>query len=49
MAVVVSSAATKSSSTVTGDITSTVIVKTDAGYGPDPQSHGTATVVAVLC
>jgi hypothetical protein len=49
MAVVVSSSVVKSSSTVTGNVTQIVIVKTDAGYAPDPQSHGTGTVVAVLC
>ena len=49
MAVVVSSAVSKSDSTVTGNITQIVIVKTAAGYGPDPQFHGTGTVVAVLC
>jgi len=49
MAVVVSSAVSKSSSTITGNITQIVIVKTDAGYAPDPQFHGTGTVVAVLC
>jgi streptogramin lyase len=49
MAVVVSSAVSKSSSTVSGDITQIVIVKTDAGYAPDPQLHGTGTVIAVLC
>ncbi|TMB98088.1 MAG: hypothetical protein E6J40_06950 [Chloroflexi bacterium] len=49
MAVVVSSSVTKSGSTVSGNITQIVIVKTDAGYAPDPLSHGTGTVVAVLC
>jgi len=49
MAVVVSSSVTKSSSAESGNITRIVIVKTDAGYAPDPQFHGTGTVVAVLC
>src|SRR5207302_5452160 len=49
MALVVSSSVSKSGSTVSGNITLIVIVKTDAGYAPDPLSHGTGTVVAVLC
>jgi hypothetical protein len=49
MAVVVSSSVTKPSSTVSGNITQIVIVKTDAGYAPDPQFHGTGAIVAVLC
>jgi hypothetical protein len=49
MAVVVSSSVTKSSSAESGNVTQIVIVKTDAGYAPDPQFHGTGTIVAVLC
>jgi hypothetical protein len=42
MAVVVASSVDKSGSTITGNITQIVIVKTDPGYG-------TGTVVALLC
>jgi hypothetical protein len=43
MGVVVSSSVDKSGSTITGNITRIVIVKTD------PSGNGTGTVVAVLC
>jgi streptogramin lyase len=49
MAVVVSSSVTKSGSTVSGNITQIVIVKTDPGYAPDSGNQATGTVVAVLC
>lgn len=49
MAVVVSSSVDKSGSTITGNITEVVIVKTDPGYAPNAGSPGTGTVVAVLC
>ena len=49
IAVVVSSSVDNSDSRTTGDVTSIVIVKTDAGYAPDRESLGTGTVVAVLC
>jgi hypothetical protein len=45
MAVVVSSSITKSGSVITGNIVHVVIVKTDAGYAPDPGHAGTGTVV----
>jgi len=49
MAVVVSSDINKSGSTISGDVQSVVIVKTDAGYASDPGHAGTGTVVAKLC
>lgn len=49
LGVVVTSSVDKPGSTVTGNITQIVIVKTDPGYAPDPLFHGTGTVVAVLC
>jgi uncharacterized repeat protein (TIGR01451 family) len=49
MAVLVSSRITQAGSIVSGNIPEIVIVKTNAGYGPDPGHMGTGTVVAVLC
>jgi hypothetical protein len=49
MAVIVSSSITQSGSTISGDVPKVVIVRTAAGYGPNPGSAGTGTVVGVLC
>lgn len=49
MAVVVASSASQSGSTVSGDAVHVVIVRTNAGYGPDPSQPGTGTVVATIC
>ena len=49
MAVVVPNKVTQSGSTISGNITKVVIVKTNAGYQPDPGDPGTGTVVATLC
>jgi uncharacterized repeat protein (TIGR01451 family) len=49
MAVIASSAITKSGATITGDIPKIVIVRTNPGYGPSPGHTGTGTVVAVVC
>jgi hypothetical protein len=49
MGVVVSSKVTMSGSTVSGDVNSIVVVKTNGGYRPDPQYPGTGTVVATYC
>lgn len=49
MAVVVSSSITKSGSTINGNVTKLVIVKTNTGYGPDPGQAGTGTIVATVC
>jgi hypothetical protein len=49
MAVIVASNVTKSGSTISGNIVSIVIVKTNPGYANDPGHPGTGTIVAVLC
>jgi hypothetical protein len=49
IAVIVSSATTQSGSTITGDVSKIVIVRTDPGYGPAPGHGGTGTVVSVVC
>jgi PKD repeat protein len=49
MAVIVSSAITKSGSAIAGNAPRVVIVKTDAGYSSDPGHAGTGKVVAVWC
>lgn len=49
MALVVSSTVTKSGSSLSGDVTQILIVKTNPGYQGNPGHAGTGTVVAVLC
>ena len=49
MPVLVASSVTKHGSTVSGDISHIVVVKTDPGYAPNPGHPGTGTVVAVFC
>jgi hypothetical protein len=49
MAVIVTSSAGKSGSTISGNTVQIVIVKTNPGYAPDPGHAGTGTVVAVVC
>ncbi len=49
MAVIASSAITKSGAAITGNIPKIVIVRTNPGYGPSPGHTGTGTVVAVAC
>jgi hypothetical protein len=49
MGVVVSSSISMSGSTISGNVPEIIVVKTDAGYAPDPGHHGTGTVVAVYC
>jgi hypothetical protein len=49
MAVAVSKSVSKSKSTISGTVDKLVVVKTDAGYGPDPGSPGTGQVVATIC
>ncbi len=49
MAVLVASSVKQSGPTISGNITSIVIVKTNPGYQPDPGHPGTGTVVEVLC
>ena len=48
MAVAASSALTRSGPRITGPVTHVVIVKTDAGYGPDPSAEGTGLVLSQL-
>jgi hypothetical protein len=40
---------TKSGRTISGDITSVVLIATDPGYAPNPGHAGTGTVVRVVC
>ncbi|HEX2047062.1 MAG TPA: hypothetical protein VHF27_04810 [Acidimicrobiales bacterium] len=49
MAVAVSGDVTKGGSEVGGRITKVAVVRTDAGYTPDPATPGTGTVVATVC
>jgi hypothetical protein len=49
MAVIVTSSASKSGSTISGNTRKVVIVKTNPGYDDNPGHAGTATVVGVLC
>ncbi|HEX8919726.1 MAG TPA: hypothetical protein VF898_14580, partial [Chloroflexota bacterium] len=49
MGVAVSSGVTMSGSTISGNITSIVVVKTNTGYQPDPSHPGTGTVIATFC
>ena len=49
MAVIVSSAITKSGSTISGNVKKIVVVRTNPGYGPAPGKAGTGKVIAILC
>jgi len=49
MAVIVTSSAVQSGSTVSGNTVQIVIVQTNPGYAPNPGHAGTGTVVAVVC
>jgi uncharacterized repeat protein (TIGR01451 family) len=49
LAVIVSSKVSMSGSLIVGDVKQVIIVKTNAGYSPDPGHAGTGTVVATLC
>jgi hypothetical protein len=49
MAVLVASSVNQSGPTISGNISSIVIVKTNPGYRPDPGHPGNGTVVEVLC
>jgi uncharacterized repeat protein (TIGR01451 family) len=49
MAVIVTSSADQSGSTISGNNVHIVIVKTDPGYAANPGHAGTGTVVAVVC
>ena len=49
MGVLVSTSAKASGSTISGNITKIVVIKTDAGYSPSPGHEGTGTYVATYC
>jgi hypothetical protein len=49
MAVLVASDISKHGSTITGDEVNVVIIRTSPGYGPQLNTPGTGTIVAVLC
>jgi hypothetical protein len=49
MGVIASSSVFMSGSTISGDVPTIIVVKTNAGYGSDPGQTGTGTVVAVFC
>ena len=49
MAVIVSSAITKRGPVISGNVVAVVLVKTNAGYGPNPGHPGTGTIESVLC
>lgn len=49
MAVIVSSSVSQSGSTISGNTPHVVIVRTDAGYDPNPGHAGTGTVFASVC
>jgi hypothetical protein len=49
MGVVVTSSVASTGSQITGNATRIVVVKTDAGYAPNPGHPGTGTVVATYC
>jgi hypothetical protein len=47
--VLVTSSAAKSGSMILGNSPNLAVIKTDAGYGPDPGHAGTGTVMSVGC
>ncbi|HZQ80834.1 MAG TPA: Ig-like domain-containing protein [Gaiellaceae bacterium] len=49
MAVIVTSSADKSGSTISGNTVAVVVVKTNSGYDSNPGHAGTGTVVATIC
>jgi hypothetical protein len=49
LAVIVSSSVTKVGTSISGNDVHVVIVKTNPGYGPQPGTPGTGTIVGVLC
>jgi hypothetical protein len=49
MEVIVSSAVSKSGSTIAGNTPHLVVVKTNGGYAPNPGHAGTGTVIAPIC
>jgi hypothetical protein len=49
MGILVSTRVVKSGSTVSGDVLSIVVVKTDSGYRANPGHDGTGAIVAQFC
>lgn len=49
MGVLVTKKVTKAGNSVTGDFAEIVVVKVNPGYGPQPDTPGTGTIVAVSC
>ena len=49
MLVLVTSNVAQNGSDVSGDVTHIVVVRTDLGYGPEPSSFGTGTIVGQIC
>jgi hypothetical protein len=49
MGVLVASSVGQSGSVIGGNTVSIVVVKTDAGYAPNPGHAGTGPVVATFC
>jgi hypothetical protein len=49
MGVLVTPSVGKAGSTISGSAPRIVVVKTDPGYGPNPGTAGTGTVVATFC
>ena len=49
MGALVAGAVRKSGSSIAGNTVHIVVVKTAAGYSPDPAGHGTGTIVAMYC
>lgn len=47
--IIVTSSATKTGATISGNVTKLVIIKVDPGYSPDPATPGTGTVYSVVC
>jgi hypothetical protein len=49
MGVLVASAANKAGNTISGNTVRIVVVQVNPGYGPNPGSPGTGTIVGVFC
>ena len=49
MGVLVSPSVTKSGATLSGNMAKIVVIKTAAGYAPNPGHAGTGTFVATYC
>jgi len=49
MGVLVSNSVAKSGTTISGKVKKIVVIKTDAGYSPNPGHNGTGKFVATYC